>query len=164
MKIGAAREELEQYIRTSVYECPGGQWTHRYGGEWHPGWQGLKRTVKRSLQLCIPDVETFPSPQAYAAQINWSKTVRRLLASEPTWRDVPSPPSYATPEAIARAAFAAGSPGSLHLAAKGEELGVKFIRALRATGPGWERDVLRDWRRPTVKAKRTRKAKVAAHA
>jgi hypothetical protein len=175
MKIGAAREELAQYIATSTYECPGGHWGYcqRHYSDvngpvtsrtWSPGWQGTRRTVRWSLQLCIPGAETFPSPQAYAAQINWTKSIRRLLSREPDWRDVPAPLSYDTPEAVTRAAWGAGTVGSLHLAAKGEELGIRFARALRATGAGWEREVLRDWRRPAVKAKRTRKAQVAAHA
>ncbi len=41
------------------------------------------------------------------------------------------------------------------IAVKGEELGVRFARALRATGKGWERDVVRDWR---LTPKRRRKA------
>ena len=87
MMIRAAREELNMSIETSEYECPGAQWGVKYNGEWAPGWQGLKRVVKRSRQLCILGAEnTFPSPQAYAAQVNWNAKMTLLLSKEPTWR------------------------------------------------------------------------------
>ncbi len=92
--------------------------------------------------------------RAYDAQLTFTRRVRRLLADTTPWyaRPVPQAPDYSTPEAVSRAAWGAGTPGSLHLSVKGEELGVRFVRALLATGPGWERDVLRDWRRPPQKS------------
>jgi len=98
----------------------------------------------------------------YNAQLTFTRRVRRLLAETTPWyeRPVPQAPDYSTPEAVTRAAWGAGTPGSLHLSANGEELGVRFVRALRATGSDWGRDVLTDWRRPK-KARARRKAKVA---
>jgi hypothetical protein len=86
MLIKAAREELEMSIETREYECVGAQWGYKYDGEWITGWQGTKRIVKRSLQLCFTGTETFPSPQAYAAQANWNKSMGALLSKEPDWR------------------------------------------------------------------------------
>ena len=92
MLIKAAREELEMMIETREYECMGAQWSFKYNGEWTPGWQGLKRVVKRSLQLCIEGAEnTFPTTQAYAAQVNWNKSLGALLAKEPDWRTRKTP-------------------------------------------------------------------------
>lgn len=172
MKVKAAESELEQYIATRIYECPGTQWTHVtrtydwsdvnnpkvIGRTWEAGWSGSKRHVRMSLQLCIPGVaERFPSPQEYVAQMNWTKMIRRLLSHEPTWRTVPEPIRYDTPTAVTAAARAAGL--GHFLPAKTERLGVRFIAALRATGPGWQRDVLQDWRKPR---KRCGKKTVAA--
>jgi hypothetical protein len=89
--------------------------------------------------------------RAYDAQLTFTRRVRRLLADSTPWyaRAVHQAPDYSTPEAVTRAA-AAGGHGD-HLAAKGEELGVRFVRALRAAGGQWERDVLRDWRQPKAR-------------
>ncbi len=86
--------------------------------------------------------------RVYDAQLTFTRRVRRLLADPTPWyaRPVPHAPDYSTPEGVTRAAVAGGAGD--HLPANGEALGVKLARALRATGDGWERDVLRDWLRP----------------
>ena len=49
---------------------------------------------------------------------------------------------YSTPDAVTRAARGAGHSADF-LPIRGEELGVKFLKALRALGEGWERDTPR---------------------
>ena len=101
MIIRDAREELEQYIKTREFDCSGSQWgyCHRHyatvddanagrvtSRTWTPTWGTHGRIVRTSLQLCIPGHETFPSPQAYAAQVNWNHSMRALMSKEPSWR------------------------------------------------------------------------------
>ncbi len=107
-------------------------------------------------------VETWHGPEcrAYDAQLSFTRRVRRLLAAPWHERPVPQAPDYSTPEGVTRAAVAGGAGD--HLPANGEALGVKFARALRATGDGWERDVLHDWRRPPKKATPRRRRKAVA--
>lgn len=158
MRVKDAQAELEQYIKTQEYDCPGSQWgyCHRHYSDvngpvtsrtWTPTWGTYDRIVRTSLQLCIAGIKTFPTPQAYAAQVNWSRAIRRALTSEPTWRTDtwPAPRYHAKPQYP-------GIPTE-------HGLGVKFIAALRATGPDWERDAMPETWKPKSKVKRARKAK-----
>ena len=76
--------------------------------------------------------------RAYDAQLAFTRRVRRLLADTTPWyeRAVPQAPEY--------------DPRPSYSGLPSGELGVKYVKALRALGPGWERDAMRDWRRPVL--------------
>lgn len=86
---------------------------------------------------------------AYDAQLAFTRRVRRLLADRTPWdaRPVPPAPDYSTPEAVTRECFKGGTADPLPAGG----LGDRFVKALRATGPGWERDVLKAWPRAATR-------------
>lgn len=149
MNAKQARAELAQYVQTTIYECPGYQWRgwiqRHYdesgrvtGRTWNPPYgQDIHRASCQTSGL--------PDERDYAAQVTWNRKMRRLLAAEPTWRT----DTWPAPEYDPRPRYA-GLPAE-------HGLGVRFVKALRATGPGWERDILKAWPRPGVKAKRARR-------
>jgi len=134
-----ARGEFTSYIRT------GGEWgkneppdDHSCGwgrdrcpAHWHDDYIGGTREPGR-----------FTSKLAPASSHPLASALKRDRLAFPEY----AAPRYDRPAEVRKRCHEAGT--GTYLPAQGEELGVKFVRALRALGPGWERDVLSEWRQP----------------
>lgn len=133
----------------------------RTGGEWR--YEGGMREPGRFTAKLAPAVSSCPITNA----------LRRDREEMP----ITPAPRYDTQTEITKRCRERGT--GEYLPAKGEELGVKFLKALRATGPGWERpsglsnvetpwgnQLAYPWREPKatepVKVKRPRRQRVAA--
>lgn len=159
--------EFQSYIRT------GGEWIPRESepGEsssYYSGQMGPNRTIYRGTYVGgLREPGRFTSKLAPAS----SCSLAMALARDRESVTVPPAPRYDTPREVTARAHERGTPGA-SLPVKGEELGVKFVRALRALGPGWERPMLTNvempwgkasWRvRQPIAAPKVRRARKAA--
>ena len=136
--------EFTSYIRT------GGMWVYGDTPEDHSCWD---RKTSCGLYWHGYYYGGTREPGRFTAKLApvTSDPLAKALARDCEAVTVPPAPRYDTPAQITT--MAGGMP------AKGEELGVKFVRALRALGPGWERPMLtnvetpwgeKPWRVPDV--------------
>jgi len=72
---------------------------------------------------------TWNASKGLAAQVNWAKSIRKMLSREPTWDKVPAPVKYDTPYQVTMAAREAGCGG--HIPVTEEALGVKYNKAVQ---------------------------------
>ena len=131
--------------RWPQYPCPHFIWGHYDGGTREPG--------------------RFTSKLAPASSDPLATALRRDRLAFPEY----PAPCYNTSAEVTKRCQEAG--GGTYLPVRGEEAGVKFVKALRALGPGWGRPMMlsnvetpwgeRPWRAPVpaATAKPARKAR-----